>query len=309
MAFPVTLVGAVAFAWTCESSVATARLTFCLLLQVEPRHATSGNPALAALQEFVGVEEFPEVVEFTTAHARVVLGAWHNRTAWLFAPVDSAIATSFRALAAQHRSDALFIVVENDDNLKKIVGLADLPAPAFGLTRRKPSSPSKLWVYPLEAELVEGGGGAAIAAHFAAVMGGLAPKLKSAEPPADNTAPVKVVVGSTFDSFRSKDLFLKVYAPWCGHCKKMAPIWTELATAYAGDDTLTIGKMDGTDNEADSVEVKGYPTLLFFPSGRADFVPYNGKRNVEAFTEFIESVRAKQADGGGGAQESNEPVA
>ena len=38
---------------------------------------------------------------------------------------------------------------------------------------------------------------------------------------------LQVVVGDTFDSIvmdESKLVFLEVYAPWCGHCKKLTPV-------------------------------------------------------------------------------------
>ena len=52
--------------------------------------------------------------------------------------------------------------------------------------------------------------------------------VKSAEPPEFNDGPVKVVVGKTFDQLvldETKDVFIEFYAPWCGHCKSLEPIW------------------------------------------------------------------------------------
>src|SRR5690349_19928919 len=51
---------------------------------------------------------------------------------------------------------------------------------------------------------------------------------KSEEIPATNDEPVKIVVGKTFDSIvndANKDVLLEVYAPWCGHCKNLEPIY------------------------------------------------------------------------------------
>ena len=64
--------------------------------------------------------------------------------------------------------------------------------------------------------------------------------------------------------------FVFRYAPWCGHCKNLAPIYKEVAAALKGVETLVIANMDGTANEFvfEGIEVKGYPTLAFFPASK-----------------------------------------
>lgn len=62
------------------------------------------------------------------------------------------------------------------------------------------------------------------------------------------------------------EVFLKVYAPWCGHCKALAPTWTELEKLYEKNDKIIIGSLNAEENEmiARSIGVKGFPTILVF---------------------------------------------
>lgn len=56
--------------------------------------------------------------------------------------------------------------------------------------------------------------------------------LKSEPIPASNDEPVKVVVAKQFDEIvndPTKDVLIEFYAPWCGHCKTLAPKYDELA--------------------------------------------------------------------------------
>ena len=37
--------------------------------------------------------------------------------------------------------------------------------------------------------------------------------------------------------------FVKFYAPWCGHCKRLAPVWQELADNLKSNEKITIAKV------------------------------------------------------------------
>ncbi|KAF5098825.1 hypothetical protein D0Z00_001884 [Geotrichum galactomycetum] len=84
---------------------------------------------------------------------------------------------------------------------------------------------------------------------------------------------------------------VEIYASWCGHCKRLAPIWEELADAYTpakGDKKVQIVKIDGDINRKISKKygVTGFPTLkLFQPDGTIEDV--NVGRDFDSLSQFI----------------------
>ncbi|KAL3066680.1 hypothetical protein OYC64_016594 [Pagothenia borchgrevinki] len=118
------------------------------------------------------------------------------------------------------------------------------------------------------------------------------PYFKSEEIPEDwNKGPVKVLVAKNFESVAldpTKNVFVEFYAPWCGHCKSLDPIWVELAEKYADKDDLIIAKMDATANEVESLSIEGFPTLKYFPAGGKEVVDYTGNRDLETMSKFLD---------------------
>ncbi|CAN1240419.1 Protein disulfide-isomerase [Linum grandiflorum] len=129
---------------------------------------------------------------------------------------------------------------------------------------------------------------------------GKVPAYKKSEPiPETNNEPVKVVVADTLDElvFNSgKNVLVEFYAPWCGHCKKLAPILDEVAVSYENDAGVLIAKLDATANDIPSgkFEVQGYPTV-YFRSASGNLVSYEGDRTKEDIIDFIEKNRDKPA--------------
>jgi len=103
----------------------------------------------------------------------------------------------------------------------------------------------------------------------------------------------------------TKDVLVKYYAPWCGHCKKLAPIWDELAEHYKDNENIVIAKFDATANEAEGVEIRGYPTLIFYPKNKKTGVDYNGERELQNFKDWLaeNSPVLKEGSGDGHEQE------
>jgi len=132
-----------------------------------------------------------------------------------------------------------------------------------------------------------------LAAFAQTLIDGTAERMtKSAPVPAEpEDEGVRVVVGTTVEEIvmdPSKDVLLEVYAPWCGHCKALAPDYAKLAQRFKSVDSVVIAKMDGTENEHPEIEVKGYPTLLFYPAEKgAKPIPMNAGRDLPSLTKFI----------------------
>jgi protein disulfide-isomerase A1 len=140
------------------------------------------------------------------------------------------------------------------------------------------------------------------------LSGAIKPHLKSEPVPTQDDTGVTVIVGTEFESIvkdTTKDVLVKYYAPWCGHCKKLAPIWEELGAAYKDNANLVIAKMDSTANEAEGVEVRGYPTLIFYPRDNKAGVNFDGDRTLEPLKKWLEenSPVLKEAAAGGASHE------
>merc|ERR1712038_211453 len=129
--------------------------------------------------------------------------------------------------------------------------------------------------------------------------GKLEPFLKSEDVP-ESQGNVKVAVAKNFDEliFNSgKDALIEFYAPWCGHCKSLAPKYDELGEKMAEED-VEIVKMDATANDVPpAYSVSGFPTLYWLPSDSKTPEAYQGGREVDDFVKYIAKEASEELKG------------
>jgi protein disulfide-isomerase A6 len=116
---------------------------------------------------------------------------------------------------------------------------------------------------------------------------------KSKNTPPKNSKSSSDVVELTDTNFEalvmeSNDLWLvEFFAPWCGHCKKLAPEWEAAASQLKG--TVRLGAVDATAHTqlASKYGIKGYPTIKVFGAGKkGKATDYQGPRETDGIVQY-----------------------
>jgi len=267
----------------------------------EGRNNLEGDITADTIESFVTTNFMPLVVDFNTDTAKLIFqGSVKNHFIMFQSAGDEKYEHNLhnaRKVAKDFKGDIMFVSVTTDEAEHKRVieffGISETEVPTFRLT----ATGDDMIKYKPEDSSFSEDNIRALIKQFKA--GELKPHLKSQELPEDwDAAPVKVLVSSNFAEVAldsTKDVFVEFYAPWCGHCKKLAPIWDELGDKFKDNEKITIAKIDMTANELADVKVRGFPTLKLFKAGDNKVVDYSGGRTLDDFVKFLTPEESEES--------------
>jgi len=266
----------------------------------EPTVIHSGEWTEESLSNFIRGNAFPLVGEIGPENYQKYLERGFPLV-WIFVnkAKDAAVLTAAAEVAKEFRTALSLVWLDGER-------WAD-HAKTFGLSGSTPGvviedrDNRKNFIFPQD----QAPTAAALKAHFQGFIDKtIQPNVKSEEIPATNDGPVKVVVGKSFDSIvldTTKDVLIEFYAPWCGHCKSLAPKFDALGTSFADTPSIVIAKIDATENDT-PVDIRGFPTLMFYPADdKANPLTYEGDRTEQAMAAFVRENASTLKKAGGAA--------
>ncbi|RPD60361.1 protein disulfide isomerase [Lentinus tigrinus ALCF2SS1-7] len=205
------------------------------------------------------------------------------------APVYEQLADAYA-----HAKDKVIIAKVDADGVGRPLGQQ------YGVT----GFPTLKWFGPEggEPEKYDGGRDLEALANFVTSKSGVKSSIKPPPPPA-----YQILDIHTFDDVAlnpEKDVIVAFTAPWCGHCKRLKPIYDDVAKDFSNEPNCIIANVDADAQNnrplATKYEIGSFPTIKFFPKGQKDSpVDYDGARTEEAFVEFLNEKCGTHRTAGG----------
>merc|ERR1712088_1085916 len=256
---------------------------------------TEGLTDVEGVTKFIASSSLPLVVDFNHETAQKIFSGEIKSHLLMFLSKGSDDYADQHAIAAKIAKDfkgqLLFVSIDTDEEDHKRIleffGMKDDELPGMRIIKLAEDMAK---YKPVDGSITE----ESIKSFVGDYLDGkLKQHLLSEDIPEDwDAAPVKVLVGKNFEDVAkdaAKHVLVEFYAPWCGHCKQLVPIWDSLGEKFADREDIVIAKMDSTANELEDIKIQGFPTIKLFKKGDNKVVDYNGERTLEGFSKFLES--------------------
>lgn len=276
----------------------------------EGKSVFEGEASEEAIKNFIQTNALPLLVEFNHETAQKIFGGEIKSHLLLFLSKSDdsfeKISEAARSIAKPFKDRVLFVTIDSDEEdhqrILEFFGIKKEEVPVARLIKLE----EDMAKYKPETNELTSDNLKKFVQDF--LDGKLKQHLLSQDLPEDwDKEPVKVLVATNFEKVAldtSKDVLVEFYAPWCGHCKQLVPIYDKLGEAFEDNENVVIAKMDATANELENVKVSSFPTIKLFTKGENQVIEYNGPRTFEGMKEFIESG----GQDGAGVDEQGEEV-
>lgn len=275
-----------------EALAAAAGATLVLYKQFDEGFNTyAGDYSADSIKEFINAHRYPVVMPFEGDEAiERVFGKEASAIVYFSDETESDGYKAFSQVAQEAGSKIIFshstVTTGLGQRLADYVGVKVADAPVVWIIAPKQGDLSK---FPLTGAITRES-----VAQFLEdfITDKLERHYKSQEIPEKNDEAVITVVGKNFKEVVLEPgvhVLAEFYAPWCGHCKTLAPIYEETAKALAANEKIRLVKIDSTENEIQGVSVQGFPTLKFYHADKKDAAPidFSGERTREGIVSFL----------------------
>lgn len=246
------------------------------------------------LTNFVKVESLPLIIDFNHETAQKVFSGEVKSHLLVFLSSKAGhfdkYVKNLEEAAKKHRKDILFVTINADETdherILEFFGMKKEEVPAMRIIKLEEDM-SKY--KPDNAEITSEN-----VMNFVEsfVAGKVKRHLLTQDLPEDwDKEPVKVLVGTNFHEVaynKEKDVLVEFYAPWCGHCKQLVPIYDSLGEKFKDREDIVIAKMDATANELEDVKISSFPTIYLYKKETNEAIEFKDERTLKGLSEFLE---------------------
>jgi protein disulfide-isomerase A1 len=260
----------------------------------EKKSIFDGEVKKDEIQKFISGNALPLVVDFNHETASKIFSGDIKSHLLIFLSKEAGHYDSYldiaRAVAKDYKGKLLFVTINTDEEdhgrILEFFGMSKEEVPGLRIIKLEEDMAK---YKPTSYDITEDNLRTTVDLFL---EGKLKQHLLSQDLPEDwDKNPVKVLVSSNFDEIafdKSKDVLVEFYAPWCGHCKQLAPIYDQLGEKFSDRSDIVVAKMDATVNELEHTKIQSFPTLKLYKKDDNKVVDYNGARTLEALTDFLE---------------------